>query len=221
MSAMPSPIQADFPAGLPIRGTADSSPLNPDDLDDDPFANPGEPVQRVLKRRSSSPISLLLMFFIGVAVTAAWYSFGGPVREAIAGMSPQLAWIAPPPGGLAGAASVPAADPVTPLAASSIDQQLSTTSQDIDAVRQNVDRIAATQEQIVRSIDLLTAGQEQLTKEIAKLQAVEQYILYKNSEPPSAAAAPRAAPVPAPAVRKPTPTPSTPPQQPPATSAAH
>jgi hypothetical protein len=47
-----------------------------------------------------------------------------------------------------------------------------------DAVQQNVDRIATAQEKIIRSID-------QLTKEIAKLQAVEQYILYKQSEPPS------------------------------------
>jgi hypothetical protein len=160
------------------------------------------------------------MFCIGVAVTAAWYSFGGPVREAIAGMSPQLAWIAPPPG-FAGTAAPPAGDPATSLVASSIDQQLSTASQDIDAVRQNVDRIATTQEQIVRSIDQLTAGQEQLAKEITKLQAVEQYILYKNSEPSVAAPAARTAPAPAPAVRKPTASPSTPPQQTPAPAATH
>jgi hypothetical protein len=36
----------------------------------------------------------------------------------------------------------------------------------------------------VRSIDQLTAGLEQMTHEIAKLQAVEKYVLYKNSEPP-------------------------------------
>jgi hypothetical protein len=36
-------------------------------------------------------------------------------------------------------------------------------------------------EQIARSVAQLTAGQEQMTREITKLQAVEQYVLYKNS----------------------------------------
>lgn len=192
MSAMPSTIQADFPAGsLPIRGTLDSSTLNPADLEDDPFAVERHP-ERVVERKGSSITSLLIMFCCGVALTVAWYSFGNPIREAIAGMSPQLAWMAPQPA----SASQPLADPAAPPAPT-VDQQLSAALPDIDAVRQNVDRIAVTQDKIVKSIDLLTAGQEQLTKEIAKLQAVEQYILYKNSEPPPAQtrSAPAAAPV--------------------------
>jgi hypothetical protein len=129
-------------------------------------------------------------------MTVAWYSFGGPVREAIAGMSPQLAWVAPQ----SASAPQPLVDPAAP-AAPSIDQQFSAALPDIDAVRQNVDRIAVTQDKIIKSIDLLSAGQEQLTKEIAKLQAVEQYILYKNSEPPTQTrSAPAAAP---PAARRP------------------
>ena len=44
--------------------------------------------------------------------------------------------------------------------------------------------MATSQEQTTRSIDELTASLEQMTHEIAKLQAVEQYVLYKNSEPP-------------------------------------
>jgi hypothetical protein len=52
--------------------------------------------------------------------------------------------------------------------------------------------IGANQEQIAHSVDQLTAGQEQMTSEITKLQAVEQYVLYKNAEPP-----PRSAPGPA------------------------
>jgi len=57
-------------------------------------------------------------------------------------------------------------------------------SLDLAAVRQNVDRIATTQEEITRSLDRLTAGQEQMTREITGLQAVEQQILHKNSVPP-------------------------------------
>jgi hypothetical protein len=199
MSAMPSTIQADFPAGsLPIRGSLESSTLNPGDLEDDPFSGAGEQhTERLVRRKPvSSGFSLLIMFCAGVALTVAWYSFGGSIREAIAGMSPQLAWMAPQPALVA----QPVVDPATP-AVPAIDQQLSAALPDMDAVRQNVDRIATTQDKIVKSIDQLSAGQEQLTKEIAKLQAVEQYILYKNSEPP--ATTPRSAPAPAPVARRP------------------
>ena len=65
-------------------------------------------------------------------------------------------------------------------------------SLDLDAVRRSIDglaisignSIATSQEQTTRSIDQLTAGLEQMTHEIAKLQAVEQYVLHKNSESP-------------------------------------
>src|SRR6266849_3756361 len=57
-----------------------------------------------------------------------------------------------------------------------------------------------------RSIDQLAAGQEQMTCEITKLQAVEQYVLYKNSEPalrpaPAPMSKPFLRPSPAPVVR--------------------
>ena len=113
--------------------------MNPGDLDDDPFATRTEQRHdRNVGRRSSSPMGLLITFCVGVGVTVAWYSFGGPVREAIAGMSPQLAWMAPQPAPAAQAV----ADPATPTAPS-IDQQLSAASLDIDAVRLNVDHEAA------------------------------------------------------------------------------
>jgi hypothetical protein len=197
MSAMPSAMQADFSAGsLPVKPPPlDSSPLqaelHADGLDDGPLADEHH---QPVRGRPLGLVSLLVTFCCGVALTIAWYSFGGPVREAIAGMSPDLAWVAPQ----SAAAGQPASDPAAP-AAPTIDQQLNAASLDLDAVRQNVDRIATSQEQIKRSIDQLSAGQDQLTKEIAKLQAVEQYILYKNSEPP----APRPATAPAAAPRKP------------------
>jgi hypothetical protein len=196
MSAMPSTIDADFPAGsLPIRGP---STLNSGDLED-PFAGASMHQPEPVVRRKSSSLSLLIMFCVGVAATVAWYTFGGPVREAIAGMSPQLAWMAPQPPVAQPAAETPAVP--------AVDQQLNAALPDIDAVRQNVDRIATTQDKIIRSIDQLSAGQEQLTKEIAKLQAVEQYILYKNSEPPAMT---RSAPAVAPARKPTTPLPLTP-----------
>jgi len=63
-------------------------------------------------------------------------------------------------------------------------QRLNAISLDLDAMRQNVDRIATTQEHITRNVEQLTAGQDRMTREITKLQAVEQQILHKNSEPP-------------------------------------
>ena len=54
-------------------------------------------------------------------------------------------------------------------------------SLDLDAVRQSLDQIGASQERIARTVDQLAAGQEQMTREISRLQAIEQH---KNSEPP-------------------------------------
>jgi hypothetical protein len=219
MSAMPSSMQADFSAGsLPVKPPMEQSSLQPGGLhpgDFDDGALEGQH-QELPERSRGGLVRSLITFCVGVGVTVAWYSLGGPAREMIAGLSPQLAWLAPP----AQATAPPVPDaPASPPAVP--DQQLAATSLDFDAVRQNVDRIASSQDQIKRSIDQLAAGQEQLTKEIAKLQAVEQYILYKNSEP---AAAVRPATAPAAAARKPAgPMPLVPaaPASPPQTSAAH
>jgi uncharacterized phage infection (PIP) family protein YhgE len=125
----------------------------------------------------------------------------------IANSYPQLSWLAPQ--------AEPVAQNAPETIAPSFDQQrLNAMSVDFDAVRESIDRIAngmtaiqeqmsrsaegvansitASQEQITRSVDQLTAGQEQMAREITKLQAVEQYVLYKNAEPP-----PRSAPAPA------------------------
>jgi hypothetical protein len=63
--------------------------------------------------------------------------------------------------------------------------------QQFNAVSLDLDRIAASQEQMARTVDQLAAGLERATREIAKLQTIEQYILYKNSEPPAAKPVPR------------------------------
>ena len=53
-------------------------------------------------------------------------------------------------------------------------------------------RLHALEDSNKRDVDQITAAQERMTHEITKLQAVEQYVLYKNSEPP-----PRSDPAPA------------------------
>ena len=153
----------------------------------------------------------LITFCIGVAATLGWQSYGDAARELIASSYPQLGWLAPKP-----APNAPNAPDMIALAApaapSPDQRQLNAMSLDLDAVRQSVDRIAASQdqitrsvdriaasiaanqEQITRSVDRIAAGQEQMTRDITKLQEIEQYILYKNSESPL----PQQAPAPAP-----------------------
>ena len=129
----------------------------------------------------------LIRFCIGVAATLAWQSYGDAAREMIASSYPQLGWLAPQ--SAPGAQNAPdMIAPAAPAAPPRDQQQLNAMSLDLDAVRQSVDRIAASittsQEQIMHSVERLTAGQEQMTREITKLQAIGQYVLHKNSEPP-------------------------------------
>jgi septal ring factor EnvC (AmiA/AmiB activator) len=129
---------------------------------------------------------VLIMFCSGVAATLAWQSYGDAARQVIAKSYPQLGWLAPRATPIAYSAHDTIG--LAAQAATSPDQRLSAMSLDLDAMRQNVDRIAITQEQITRNVDQLTAGQqrmtrnvdqltagqERMTREISKLQAVEQ-----------------------------------------------
>ena len=194
MSALPSITQSEF--------SADSLPAN-----------------SWVKRSLLALVRFLITLCIGVAATVAWQSYGDAARAMIANSFPQLGWLARQ----AELVAQSAPDAIT-LAAPAIpspdQQQSNVTSPDLDAVRQSIDRIAtsmsaiqeqmsrgadriansivANQEQIARSVDQLTVGQEQMTREITKLQAVEQYVLYKNADPPPR---PAAAPVPKPVLR--------------------
>ncbi len=170
-----------------------------------------------------SPTGILVTFCSGIAATLAWQSYGDAAREMIANSYPQLGWVAPQPAPTAQNAP-DAVALAAPTAPSPDQQQLNAMS--LAAVRQIVDRIAASQEQITRtvdriatsvvagqeqltrSVDRIAAGQEQMTREITKLQEIEQYILYKNSEsppPPASAAARSRAPRPSQAPTAPSP----------------
>jgi hypothetical protein len=181
MSAIPSPTQSEPSKGLlPVKKqlvevlTIDPAKLKNDQLQSE---------RSWLGKRV--PLALaLITFCIGIAATSAWQSYGDTAREMIASSFPELRRLAPQ--------ATPVAQntpdviaPTAPATPSPDQQQLNAMSLDLDAVRQSVDRIAASQEQMTRNVDQLTAGQEQVTRAITKLQAIEQYILYKNSEPPA------------------------------------
>jgi hypothetical protein len=70
-------------------------------------------------------VRFLMIFFIGVAATLAWQSYGGAARGAIASWSPHLAWLAPP---------------TAPAGASP--DQIVAISRDLAVVRQSVDKLA-------------------------------------------------------------------------------
>jgi hypothetical protein len=135
-------------------------------------------------------IHFLITLCIGVAATLTWQSYSDAAREKIANSFPQLSWLAPQIAPVAQSAP----DTIVPGGPFLDQERLSAMSLNLDAVRQTVGRIAA-------SVAELAASQEQLAREISKLQTVEQYFLYKNSEP-----SPRPAPAPvAASARKPAP----------------
>jgi hypothetical protein len=202
MSAMPGSAQSELYAGLlPVEPSEEPPPVRPIVLENDRPPN-GQPSLR--KRASRALSRFLITFCLGGAATLAWQSYGDAAREMIVNSYPQLGWLARQAEPVAQNSREMIAL-VAPLAPSFDQQQLNAMSLDLDAVRQSIDRIATSitaaqeqmtrsidriatgvstsQEHMMRSVDQLAAGQERVAREITKLQAVEQYVLYKNSEP--------------------------------------
>jgi hypothetical protein len=142
------------------------------------------------KRFSRGLVRFLLTFGIGVGATLAWQSYGDAARDRIANSSEQLAWLAPQPA-QAAPRTTAAAAPVAPPDL----EQLKAMSLGLAVVRQSVDQLAAQ----------VAAGQEQMTRDITKLQAGEDDILHKMSEPPRPAVAPPVRKPPPPAPPQPAP----------------
>lgn len=158
MSALPSP---DFEILPPVRRSVDAPVFHITGQERERFTTAEEPRnQQSSPRRRSRPVT---MFFLGVAATLAWQSYGHAARERIARLSPQLQWLAPPA----------AATPAEP-------DRVEQISHNVDEIAAN---IIATHEQIARSIDHLAGAQEQITREITRLQAISQYSSGKIQEP--------------------------------------
>ena len=195
---MPSPTQSEFSADSLPKPSIGVPIARPADLKNErsPSGRPS-----LGKRTALALARFLITFCIGAAATVAWQSYGDAAREVVASSFPQLGWLAPQPAPIAQNAADMTA--LAAAASSSRDQQqFNAMSLELDAMRQSVDRIVTSQERVTRSVDQLAAGQEQMTREISKLQVLEQYILYRNSEPPTRPApalarnpAPRALPI--------------------------
>jgi len=136
------------------------------------------------KRVSRGLARFLIIFCTGVAATLAWQSYGDAAREMIANSYPQLSWLAPQAAPLAQTASdtpapAPSATPSPEL------KQLKEMSLAFATMRQSVDQLAASQQQIADGVAKLTADQQQLLQKI-------------SAPPPRPAAAPARKPVPLP-----------------------
>jgi hypothetical protein len=178
MNTMPSSAQSEFvTASALATPLAEAPPVRPAKLDSDQLPAKSLRLRKLAPLTFARHMSLLL---IGVAATLAWQTYGDAAKHMIVS------------------------------AAYSLDQQrFSATSPDLDATRESIERlaigieglvtsIAHNQEQIMDRVDQLTAGQEQMTREIATLHAVDQYVIYKNSDHPPP---PVPAPVPKPVLR--------------------
>jgi len=130
----------------------------------------------------------MITFYVGVAATLVWQSYGDEARQVIASLSPQLSRLAPQ------AAVAPAVPDTNEEITRSVDRIVAANQEQI---ARSVDRIvAASQEEIARSVARLAADQEQMAREIIRLQAISQYGLYKIADP-----RPASSPVPRPATR--------------------
>ena len=175
MNATPSPTQSEVSKGsLPVKKPlVEVLTIDPANLKDDQLHS-----ERPWLGKRAPLVLAVITFRIGVAATSAWQSYGDAARKMIASSFPQLGWLAPQAAPVAQNTPDMIAPPA-PATPSPNQQQLNAMSLDLDAVRQSVDRI--------------TASQDQLTREITKLQAIEQQILRKNSEPPVPKPVPRTA----------------------------
>ena len=184
MSSTLSPTQSEFSTGRwSTEPVPDDAPRLPD-LKGGRFKSKRPSFG---KRASRALVRFLITFGVGIAATLAWQSYGDAAREMIASSSEQLAWLAPQVAPAAQAAPRLVAPPA-PAGPSPDLEQLKAMSLGLAVVRQSVDQLAAQ----------VAACREQMTRDITKLQAAEQDILHKISEPPprpAAAAAPVHKPV--------------------------
>ena len=140
------------------RGPAHYAGLLPVDLSDEPLRirptslenNGFQNGQPSLRKRALGALSFLIAFCTGVAAAFAWWSYGDVARLMIESSYQQLSWLAP--------RGAIAAQKTPDLVA------LDAALRDLRAMRQSIDWIAASQEQIARSIDQIAtsiaAGQE-------------------------------------------------------------
>jgi len=151
---------------LPTKPSVDVTMLSPDGLENDPA--PGEkaaqdmPDPRAIAR-------FLVAFCIGVIVTLAWQSYSDAARQLVVSSSLPSSELAP--------VAQTSPDVIAPAAFAVRFPDLQ------DLARQNVDQLAASQQQINLNFVQLASAQEQMMRNIPRLQRTERHIVSKMSVP--------------------------------------
>ena len=155
MASTLSPMRSKFSADRwPDDDPPPDSLFHPTDLD----LKPARPLGKRALRG-------LVIFCLGVTATLAWQSHGDTAREMIANSAPQLGWVAPQATAVAQAAPNSVA-PTGPAARSSDVQRLSL---DLAAVRQSLDQITASQQQMADGIAKLQGAAARKPAPVAPL----------------------------------------------------
>jgi hypothetical protein len=138
-----------------------------------------------------------IVVLIGVGATLGWQAYGHTAKYMLATSAPEIAWLA---------SYIPAPKPpVTAAAAANPAAQLEPLAANLEYVRRSVEQLALKQEQIIRNI--------------AALQAVEEDIRQRVSQPPAPAQPVAATPPPKQAPAKLQPPPGAPSPRPSASAA--
>ena len=148
------------------------------------------------RRAARGLLRFLVLFFLGVAATLAWQSYGDATRQSIAAWAAERGWptdwlydgqaqkqdAAP----RLATSAAPAAQPRADAAPSA-----SPDNSELQQLKTMTLGLAATVNTMRARLEQIALGQEQAASDIAKLQAAEQDIRQKISAPvPRAATAP-------------------------------
>jgi hypothetical protein len=161
-----------------IETPVDALPtVRPADLKND--GHPGR--SSVGKRALISLVRFLIVFCIGGSAALAWQSYGDPVREMIASSYKQLSWLAPQAEPVP--QNAPAVIGIVSRTASSHDQQRpNAMSDDLEAVRQDIDRIAVSiafgQVQLTSSADRMATSQQQIAHSVELIATSQEQIMH-------------------------------------------
>ncbi len=189
---------SDFSAGLRVTEPPFEATLRPAAVNNDQLPSDRPSLGRRAVRTFAR---FLLVAGIGVAATLAWQSYSEAAKQMIASWAPQLGWSSsltltnpspdpevaakqPSPSAVEATADAAPAPPLAQTATAGPSPELAQQlARDLATVRQGVDQ--------------LTVSQEQMARDIAKLQAAEQDIRHKiSASPPRPAASPARKPVP-------------------------
>src|SRR5260370_8752536 len=146
MASTVSPTASEFSADLSSRPSLDAMIKR----------------QSLGERVSGSLTRFLIIFCLGVAAAIAWQSYGDAAREMIANSYPQLSWLAPQAASLAQTAS----DMPAPAPSATPSPELKQLSLAFATMRQSVDQLPASHQQMADGVAKLPADQQELLQKI-------------------------------------------------------